>query len=119
MTGFLSHRGVWVKTLLVFVVETGIIFSISLLMTYVRFGERYEEILTAQRGLYKIAMTTFVSQFIFYLFSLYDISKPRLKRELLMGIFEKGFERPSPVQELGPGRWRMQRYCLWYSCRAS
>jgi ATP-dependent RNA helicase DDX6/DHH1 len=22
-----------------------------------------------------------------------------LKRELLMGIFEKGFERPSPVQE--------------------
>ena len=23
-----------------------------------------------------------------------------LKRELLMGIFEKGFERPSPIQEV-------------------
>lgn len=26
-----------------------------------------------------------------------------LKRELLMGIFEKGFERPSPIQEVYDG----------------
>ena len=76
------------KTSLVFIVETGIIFSTSLLATYIRFEELYEEILTAQRGLYKIAMTTLVSQFIFYLFSLYDISKPRLRRELLIDLFQ-------------------------------
>ena len=29
-----------------------------------------------------------------------------LKRELLMGIFEKGFERPSPVQEEDPHAWQ-------------
>lgn len=28
-----------------------------------------------------------------------DFEEFLLKRELLMGIFEKGFERPSPVQE--------------------
>ena len=29
----------------------------------------------------------------------YDFEDYMLKRELLMGIFEKGFEKPSPIQE--------------------
>jgi superfamily II DNA/RNA helicase len=29
----------------------------------------------------------------------YEFEDFGLKRELLMGIFEKGFERPSPIQE--------------------
>jgi len=76
------------KTFLVFIVETGIILSISLLATSIRFEDRFDEVLIEQRGLYKIAMTTLVSQFIFYLFSLYDISKPRLRRELLIDLFQ-------------------------------
>jgi len=76
------------KTFLVFIVETGIILSISLLATSIRFEDRFDEVLIEQRGLYKIAMTTLVSQFIFYLFSLYDISKPRLRRELMIDLFQ-------------------------------
>lgn len=88
MARIFGHRWVLTKTFLVFIVETGIIFSVSLLATFVRFEDRYDDILYAQRGLYKIAMTTLVSQFIFYLFSLYDISKPRLRRELLIDLLQ-------------------------------
>lgn len=45
--------------------------------------------------------------FLFYFSSLQDVTATKgnefedyfLKRELLMGIYEKGFERPSPIQE--------------------
>jgi hypothetical protein len=89
MARIFGHRGVLAKTFLVFIVETW----------YHLFGLRCWRhssdsriattiFSTAQRGLYKIAMTTLVSQFIFYLFSLYDISKPRLRRELLIDLFQ-------------------------------
>ncbi len=82
------HRGVWLKTLLIFLVESGIVFTVVILGLRLRFDENYHEILFDQRGIYKIALTTLVSQFIFYLFSLYDISKPRLRRELLTDLFQ-------------------------------
>ena len=84
----LLHRGVWLKTTLLFIGETVIVFSVVILGLWLRFGGNYTDILFAQRGVYKIAMTTLVSQFIFYLFSLYDISKPRLRRELLTDLFQ-------------------------------
>ncbi|MCI0664927.1 MAG: TIGR03013 family PEP-CTERM/XrtA system glycosyltransferase, partial [Acidobacteria bacterium] len=43
-------------------------------------------ILFQQSGIYKIALTTFIAQFIFYLFDLYELSKPRLDRELLSDL---------------------------------
>lgn len=50
------------------------------------------------------ACTTF---WLFHFFTLQDVTATKgnefedyfLKRELLMGIYEKGFERPSPIQE--------------------
>ncbi|MBO0720254.1 MAG: TIGR03013 family PEP-CTERM/XrtA system glycosyltransferase [Blastocatellia bacterium] len=71
-----------------FVVETGIIFSVVLLGLYLRFGVDFEYMLYQEHGIYKVAFTTFVAQFIFYLFDLYDISKPRLRRELLADLFQ-------------------------------
>jgi sugar transferase (PEP-CTERM system associated) len=82
------HPAVWVKTLLLLLVEAGIIFSAVILGLWLRYEEDYTRILFAQRGIYKIAMTTMVSQFIFYLYSLYDISKPRIRRELLLDLFQ-------------------------------
>jgi len=81
-------RDVWLKTLTVLVVETGIIFSVVLLGLYLRFGEEFEYMLYQERGIYKVAFTTFVAQFIFYLFDLYELSKPRLRRELLLDLFQ-------------------------------
>lgn len=88
MLKLFGHRGVWLKTTLVFLVETAIIFSVVIVGIRIRFHDRYDDILFVQRGVYKIALTTLVSQFIFYLFSLYDISKPRLRRELLTDLFQ-------------------------------
>lgn len=88
MWRYFSHRGIWLKTLLLFLVETGIIMTVVLLGLWLRFGDRFSLVLIEQRGLYKVALTTFVCQFIFYLFALYDISKPRLRRELLTDIFQ-------------------------------
>ena len=82
------HPAVWVKTLLLLLVEAGIIFSAVILGLWLRYEEDYTRILFVQRGIYKIAMTTMVSQFIFYLYSLYDISKPRIRRELLLDLFQ-------------------------------
>jgi sugar transferase (PEP-CTERM system associated) len=82
------HPAVWLKTLLLLVVEAGIIFSVVVFGLWLRYDEDYTQILYEQRGVYKITMTTLVSQFIFYLYSLYDISKPRIRRELLMDLFQ-------------------------------
>ncbi|MBL8187382.1 MAG: TIGR03013 family PEP-CTERM/XrtA system glycosyltransferase [Acidobacteria bacterium] len=82
------RRNIWFKTLTLFLVETGIAFSVILLGLYIRFPKYLGSILIDQRGIYKIVLTTLVCQFIFYLFDLYDISKPRLRRELLTDIFQ-------------------------------
>ncbi len=81
-------RGLWLKTVTLILVEAGIVFSVVLLGLYLRFPKRFDSILIEQRGLYKIALTTIVCQFIFYLFDLYDVSKPRLRRELLTDLFQ-------------------------------
>ncbi|MEP7337521.1 MAG: TIGR03013 family XrtA/PEP-CTERM system glycosyltransferase [Acidobacteriota bacterium] len=81
-------RGLWLKTLTLILVEAGIVFSVVLLGLYLRFPKRFDSILIEQRGVYKIALTTIVCQFIFYLFDLYDVSKPRLRRELLTDLFQ-------------------------------
>lgn len=84
----LIRRNIWLKTLTLFLVETGIAFSVVLLGLYLRFPKHLGSILIEQRGIYKIALTTIVCQFIFYLFDLYDVAKPRLRRELLTDIFQ-------------------------------
>ncbi len=80
-------RGIWLKTLTLLAVEAGIIFSVVLLGLYLHFDEHIDSVLFQQRGVFKIAFTTLIGQFIFYLFDLYDISKPRLRRELLTDLF--------------------------------
>ncbi|HMV85956.1 MAG TPA: TIGR03013 family PEP-CTERM/XrtA system glycosyltransferase [Blastocatellia bacterium] len=82
------RRGIWIKTLTLILVEAGIIFSVVILGLSLRFPKHFNSILFEQRGIYKIALTTVVSQFIFYLFDLYDVSKPRLRREVLTDLFQ-------------------------------
>jgi len=82
------RRGIWLKTLTLVLVEAGIVFSVVVLGLYLRFPKRFDSILIDQRGIYKIALTTVVCQLIFYLFDLYDVSKPRLRRELLTDLFQ-------------------------------
>lgn len=82
------RRGLWLKTLTLILVEAGIVFSVVVLGLYLRFPKRFDSILIEQRGVYKIALTTIVCQLIFYLFDLYDVSKPRLRRELLTDLFQ-------------------------------
>lgn len=82
------RRGIWLKTLTLILVEAGIVFTVVVLGLYLRFPKRFDSILIEQRGIYKIALTTIVCQFIFYLFDLYDVSKPRLRREVLTDLFQ-------------------------------
>jgi len=82
------RRGIWLKTLTLVLVEAGIVFSIVVIGLFLRFPKYFDSIFVEQRGVYKIALTTAVCQLIFYLFDLYDISKPRLRRELLTDIFQ-------------------------------
>src|SRR5262249_34405768 len=81
------RRGLWIKTVLLVTVEAGIILTVVLLGLYLRFPQRYSLVLFEQRGVYKVAFTTIICQLIFYLFDLYDISKPRFRRELLTNLF--------------------------------
>jgi sugar transferase (PEP-CTERM system associated) len=82
------RRGLWIKTVLLVAVEAGIILTVVLLSLYLRFPQRYSHVLFGQRGIYKVVFTTIICQLIFYLFDLYDISKPRLRRELLTNLFQ-------------------------------
>jgi sugar transferase (PEP-CTERM system associated) len=81
-------RGFLLKTFTLVTVEAGIILTVVLFSLYLRFSERYSLVLIEQRGIYKVAFTTLICQFIFYLFDLYDVSKPRLRRELLIDLFQ-------------------------------
>ncbi len=81
------RRGIWLKTLLLFVAEAGLIISVVLLSLYLQFPEHYESILFRQRGLLKTVFTTVICQFVFYLFDLYNVAAPRSKRELLTDLF--------------------------------
>jgi sugar transferase (PEP-CTERM system associated) len=76
------RRGIWLKTLLLFTSETGIILSVILLNLRWQFADYFESVLFEQRGLLKIVATTLICQFIFYLYDLYDITTARSKREL-------------------------------------
>ncbi len=82
------RRGLWPKTFALVAVEAGIIFTVILLSLYLRFPKLYLSVLIDQRGIYKVAFTVLICQFIFYLFDLYDVSKPRLRRELLADLFQ-------------------------------
>jgi sugar transferase (PEP-CTERM system associated) len=86
----MPNREIWLKTLTLLAVETGIIFSVVLVGLYLHFDEHINSVLFQQRGIFKITFTTLICQFIFYLFDLYDISKPRLRRELLIDLFRAG-----------------------------
>ncbi len=82
------RRGLWLKTFTLVTVEAGIILTVVLISLYLRFPKLYTSVLFDQRGIYKVAFTTLVCQLTFYLFDLYDVSKPRLRRELLTDLFQ-------------------------------
>lgn len=82
------RQNIWFKTLTLVLVEAGIVFSVVTLGLYFRFPEHFNSILFGQRGIYKIALPMAVSQLTFYLFDLYDVTKPRLRRELLTDLFQ-------------------------------
>ena len=82
------RQNIWLKISILFLVEAGIIFSFATLGLYFRFPEHFNSIFFEQRGVYKIALPMAVSQIIFYLFDLYNVSKPRLRRELLTDLFQ-------------------------------
>ena len=82
------RQNIWFKTLTLVLVEAGIVFSVVTLGLYFRFPEHFNSILFGQRGIYKIALPMAVSQITFYLFDLYDVTKPRLRRELLTDLFQ-------------------------------
>jgi sugar transferase (PEP-CTERM system associated) len=81
------RRGIWIKTIALLAVEAGIVLSAVVVSLYLRYPDRYHSVLVEQRGVIKILFTTVICQFCFYLFDLYDVSKPRLKRELLTDLF--------------------------------
>lgn len=82
------RQNIWLKTVTLILVEAGIVFSFVTLGLYVRFPDHFNSIFFDQRGIYKIALPMAVSQFAFYLFDLYDVSKARLRRELLTDLFQ-------------------------------
>lgn len=82
------RRGFRLKTLTIAAVEAGIISAVILLGLYVRFAPYHALVLFEQRGIYKVAMTVVVCQFVFYLFDLYDITAPRSRRELILHILQ-------------------------------
>lgn len=81
------RRGVWIKTFALLAVEAGIVLSAVVASIVLRYPDRYHSVLVEQRGVVKILFTTVICQFCFYLFDLYDVSKPRLRRELLTDLF--------------------------------
>ncbi len=82
------RQNIWIKTVTLVLVEAGIVFSFVTLGLYLRFPDHFSSIFFEQRGIYKIALPMGVSQIIFYLFDLYDVAKPRLRRELLTDLFQ-------------------------------
>jgi sugar transferase (PEP-CTERM system associated) len=80
------RRGIWLKTLLLFTGETGIILSVTLLNLQLRYDAYLRNVLFEQRGFLKIVATTLLCQFVFYLYDLYDITTSRSKRELLTDL---------------------------------
>lgn len=82
------RRGFRLKTLTIGAVESGILVSVIILGLQVRFAPHLKLILFEQRGIYKVLLTTFVCQSIFYLFDLYDIATPRSRRELVTHILQ-------------------------------
>jgi sugar transferase (PEP-CTERM system associated) len=69
-------------------VESGIIISAFLLSLYWRYRADFHEMLFEQGGIYRVLLTAFVCQVIFYLFDLYDISTARSRRELFANIIQ-------------------------------
>ena len=82
------RRGIWFKTATLLFVEAGIVLSVAVTSLHLRFPDWDRLVLLEQRGIYKILFTTAICQFMFYLFDLYDVSKPRLHRELLTDLFQ-------------------------------
>ncbi|MDX2034374.1 MAG: TIGR03013 family PEP-CTERM/XrtA system glycosyltransferase [Blastocatellia bacterium] len=69
-------------------VEAGIVIFVVIFSLALRFPDRVQSVLFEQRGIFKIIFTTMICQVIFYFFDLYDVSKPRLRRELLTDLFQ-------------------------------
>jgi sugar transferase (PEP-CTERM system associated) len=80
------RRGIWLKTLSLFIGETIVILSAVLLNLYLQLFARLQAVLFEQRGLLKIVGTTLICQFVFYLFDLYDVTTARSKRELITDL---------------------------------
>ena len=82
------RRNIWLRTFTLVTVESGLIVAAVLLSLYWLFAPDYHALLFEQWGIYKIIFTTFVCQFIFYLYDLYDLATTRPRRELFAGIIQ-------------------------------
>ncbi|HWQ32874.1 MAG TPA: TIGR03013 family XrtA/PEP-CTERM system glycosyltransferase [Blastocatellia bacterium] len=88
----MAKRDIWVRTFTLFAVESGLVISAVLLSLYWRlhseFGTTFGEVVSSSWGIVKVLIITFVCQFIFYLFGLYDISTARSRRDLFASIVQ-------------------------------
>lgn len=88
----MAKRDIWLRTFTLFVVESGLVISAVLLSLYWRlrweYGTTFEEVTSNSWDMARILIVTFLCQFIFYLFGLYDISTARSRRDLFASIVQ-------------------------------
>ncbi len=77
---------IWRRTSLLVLTEGGIIIIAVLLSLFNRYSDNFWELLSAQKGFYKIILTAVVCQTTFYLFDLYDIEIFHSLREMCRRI---------------------------------
>jgi sugar transferase (PEP-CTERM system associated) len=88
----MAKRDIWLRTFTLFVVESGLVISAILLSLYWRlyseYGTSFGDVISSASSIVKVLVVTFVCQFIFYLFGLYDISTARSRRDLFASIVQ-------------------------------
>ncbi|MFN7949221.1 MAG: TIGR03013 family XrtA/PEP-CTERM system glycosyltransferase [Blastocatellia bacterium] len=88
----MAKRDIWLRTFTLFVVESGLVISAVLLSLYWRlrweYGTTFEEVISNSWDIARILIVTFLCQFTFYLFGLYDISTARSRRDLFASIVQ-------------------------------
>ncbi|HZS05740.1 MAG TPA: TIGR03013 family XrtA/PEP-CTERM system glycosyltransferase [Blastocatellia bacterium] len=89
----MAKRDIWLRTFTLVVVESGLVISAVLLSLYWRMSVAYgttsfNSLLQESGNIVKILTITFVCQFVFYLFGLYDIATARSRRDLFASIVQ-------------------------------
>lgn len=88
----MAKRDIWLRTFTLFVVESGLVICAVLLGLYLtlswRYNSTFSEVISSPWDVAKVLVVTFVCQFVFYLFGLYDISTARSRRDLFASIVQ-------------------------------